>query len=178
MIRLQEWRSLIGFPTEVDERSARVVALGVAGLAATAVVGRRRWPLPLLVYGFAARVVAGPRYSPLGFVATRVVTPRLPGTARMVPGAPKRLAQATGLVLSSAAAGSWLGLGREHLARTLLGVLLVAATLESVFGICLACKAFPYLVRLGVVDEGACRECSDITARLLVAERRLAIGAS
>ena len=38
---------------------------------------RQWWVLVPLVYGFLARVLTGPRLSPLGQFVTRVVTPRL-----------------------------------------------------------------------------------------------------
>ena len=39
------------------------------------------------------------------------------------------------------------------------------ATLESVFGICVGCKAFAVLMRLGVIPESVCEECSDLSLR-------------
>ena len=48
------------------------------------------WILPALAYGFVARALTGPKLSPLAFVATRVVTPRLPFTHRYSPGPAKR----------------------------------------------------------------------------------------
>jgi len=48
-----------------------------------------------LAYGFWARVLTGPTLSPLGQLATRVVAPRLPVEPKLVPGPPKRFAQAS-----------------------------------------------------------------------------------
>jgi hypothetical protein len=44
-------------------------------------------------------------------------------------------------------------------------LLIVAATLESVFGLCLGCKAFALLMRVGVIPESVCLECADISSR-------------
>jgi hypothetical protein len=39
---------------------------------------------------------------------------------------------------------------------------LVAATLESVFALCIGCKVFARLMRLGVVPEEVCERCNDL----------------
>ena len=40
-----------------------------------------------------------------------------------------------------------------------------AATLESVFGICLGCIGFGYLMKAGVIPEEVCVACADISLR-------------
>lgn len=155
---------LPSFPDPVNEYSARVVAGGVVAMAGTAVVSDRAWLTLPLVYGFAARVANGPRWSPLGLLATKVVTPRLPVAAKLVPGPPKRLAQGIGFVLSTTAALLYRG-GHRRAARTVLAVLLGAAGLEAFAGICLACRMFPLLMRAGLVPEDACESCKDIWSR-------------
>ena len=89
-------RDAFGFPAVVNEKAARVVAAGVALITATALLTGWLWLSAVLAVGFALRVAAGPRYSPLGQLATKVVAPRL-GRARLVPGPPKRFAQTVGL---------------------------------------------------------------------------------
>jgi hypothetical protein len=103
--------------------------------------------------------------SPLGQIATRVVTPNLKVEHRYSPGPPKRLAQAMGLALSGTATLLYYGFGRKRAAYTVLGALIGAAGLEAAFGICLACKMFPTLVRLDLVPESVCRDCADIWSR-------------
>ena len=152
---------LIGFPDPVNETSARVVAGGVVGMAATAIAFDQPWLLVPLTYGFAARVLTGPKLSPLGRLATEVVTPRLPFEHRLVPGAPKRLAQGVGLAVSTASL-VLAATGRRRAAYRVLGMLVVAASLEAFLGICVVCKAFPLLMRLGVVPEETCRRCADL----------------
>ena len=41
-------------------------------------------------------------------------------------------------------------------------MLLVAATLESVFAICLGCHIFALLMRVGLIPDAICAECADI----------------
>ncbi|MBO0732274.1 MAG: DUF4395 domain-containing protein [Acidimicrobiaceae bacterium] len=153
------------FPNPVNETSARVVASGVVAMATTAALGDQPWIMFPLVYGFAARVAAGPRLSPLGQVATRVITPRLHVNHRYSPGPPKRLAQAMGLTMSATAVALHYGARRPRAARVVLGVLGAAAGLEAAFGLCLGCKLFELGMRAGVVPESVCEECRDIWSR-------------
>lgn len=153
---------LFEFPHPVNETSARVVASGVVAMAATAALADQPWIMLPLAYGFAARVAAGPKLSPLGLLATRVVTPRLPVEHGYSPGPPKRLAQAMGLGMSSTALVLHYGGRRPRAARLVLGVLAAAAGLEAAFGLCLGCKLFELGMRAGLVPESVCEECRDI----------------
>ncbi len=154
-------RRLFSFPNPVNEVSARLVAGGVLAIVLLTIAFDLRWATAVLAYGFFARVLAGPRFSPLGLLVTRVVTPRLGLTERPVPGPPKRFAQGMGVVFSLTAFvltayGAWTA------AEAVLGLLGVAAFLESAFGLCLGCKVFALLMRVGVVPESICVECADI----------------
>src|SRR5436190_23994871 len=96
---------IFGFPNPVNEIAARVVAGGVLLIsAATILLGSLAgtgwlWLTVPLAYGFVARVLTGPRLSPLGQLATRVVAPRV-APAKPVPGPPKRFAQGMGAVIT------------------------------------------------------------------------------
>ena len=70
MIRPVMTRALFRFPDPVDETSARLVAAGVVVQAVVFLLVREGWLLVPLVYGFAARVAAGPTFSPLGQLVT------------------------------------------------------------------------------------------------------------
>ena len=153
---------VFGFPHPVNETSARVVAAGVAAMATTAAATDQPWVMFPLAYGFAARVAAGPSLSPLGLLATRVVTPRIRTNHRFSPGPPKRLAQAMGLVMSASAITLYYGAHRPKAARIVLGALAAAAGLEAGLGLCLGCKLFELGMRVGLVPESACEECRDI----------------
>lgn len=155
-------RRIFSFPEQVDEVSARLVAGGVVAMALAAMLLDQRWLLVGIAYGFVARVLAGPTLSPLALLVTRVVRPRLPARARLVPGAPKRFAQGIGAVLSVAAAVLALGFGQQGAAYTLLAALVVAATLEAVFAICLGCHLFAALMKAGVIPEEVCERCTDL----------------
>jgi hypothetical protein len=95
-------------------------------------------------------------------VVTRVITPRLDVEHRFVPGPPKRFAQGIGLVFSGGALLAW-GLGTQLVSFLLISGLIVAATLESVFAVCLGCIVFNRLMRWGVIPADVCEECNDIS---------------
>jgi len=157
---------VFSFPNPVNEVSARLVAGGVVLLSLVTIVFDQPWLTAVIAYGFLARVLTGPRLSPLGQLVTRVITPRLRVAARPVAGPPKRFAQGIGAASSVSAAVLALGFGLTSVAYALLGLLIVAATLESVFGLCLGCKVFAVLMRAGVVPEEVCERCSNIRVDL------------
>ncbi len=158
-------RSLVSFPNPVNEVAARTVAAGVVLMALAVAVPGWGWVLIPLTYGFWARVVTGPTLSPLGQFATRVVAPRLRSHERLVPGPPKRFAQAIGVAFSTTASLLWL-LGSTGAARIVVAALAGAAFLEAAFGLCLGCKAFAVLMRIGLVPDEICEDCADISRRI------------
>jgi Domain of unknown function (DUF4395) len=155
---------LLAFPNPVNETSARVVAGGVVGMTMATIVFDQPWILVPLTYGFAARVLSGPKLSPLGLLATKVVTPRLAAEHRFTAGPPKRLAQGMGLTLSGTALVLHYGFGRKRAAKGVLAVLATAAGLEACFGLCLACRMFPLLMKLGLVPQETCEKCANFRA--------------
>lgn len=160
---------VFGFPNPVNEVAARSVAAGVAVLSLVTVVlsvtagAGWLWLSAVLAYGFLARVLTGPKLSPFGQLATRVVAPRI-GHEKLVPGPPKRFAQGMGATMTVAAVVA-LGLGHPLITQVLLGLVVVAATLESVFALCIGCHAFAALMRVGLIPESACEACADIRLR-------------
>ncbi|MBA2608370.1 MAG: DUF4395 domain-containing protein [Actinobacteria bacterium] len=156
--------SLIGFPNPVNEVSARLVATGVVLMTAVAIAFDVKWILPILFYGFVARVLTGPKLSPLGQLVTKVITPRLSFKEKLVAGPPKRFAQAMGVAFSGGAlvlllTDHWFG------AQLVLGLLVLAASLEAFLGLCLGCKVFAFLMRLGVIPEEVCEACNTVGLR-------------
>jgi hypothetical protein len=162
-------KRIFGFPDTVNETSARLVAFGVVVQSVVFLILREWWVLIPLAYGFAARVVAGPTFSPLGVVVTRIVTPifeRVLGrTGRIVPGPPKRFAQAIGVVFSVSALVA-MSAGSTASAVVIIIGLTVAASLEAFAGFCLGCAIFAQLMRVGVIPESVCEDCNDISRRI------------
>jgi len=156
--------AVIGFPNPVNEKAARTVAAGVALLASLTLITGWHGLIAVLALGFLARVLTGPKLSVLGQLATRVIAPRL-GPPRLVPGPPKRFAQAIGLTLTTVAAVSSLVFGAELLATVLVTVLLVFALLESVVGFCAGCWLFARLMAIGLIPQEVCEACANIWSR-------------
>jgi hypothetical protein len=167
---------LFSFPNPVNEFAARTVAAGVLvgsvlilGLSLTAGTGWL-WLSVFLAYGFLARAATGPTLSPLGQLATRVIAPRL-RAARPVPGPPKRFAQAIGAVVTVTIV-ILVAAGQALPAQLLLGVMIVFAGLESIFGICVGCRVFAALMRGGLIPATTCEACADISLRPPTTSRR------
>lgn len=149
---------MFNFPNPVNEKAARSVAGGVVVLAIVALVTGWVWVPAAMALGFALRVASGPRLSPLGQLATKVIAPRL-GDPRLVAGPPKRFAQAVGFGFTAAAT---VAAATDHrpIAATLLGVLVVFALLESVLGFCAGCWVFARLMRAGLIPASTCAACA------------------
>jgi hypothetical protein len=156
---------VFSFPHPVDEHAARIVAAGVLTLSVVALVLRQPLLLIVLAYGFWARVLTGPKLSPLGLVATRLVAPRLPWPPKPVAGPPKRFAQAMGATLATSAVVLWYGFGLTTAAWGVVATIAVAAFLESVFALCLGCTVFGLLMRAGVIPDEVCAACADLSRR-------------
>ncbi len=156
-------QAVFSFPNPVNEVSARLVAGGVLVMCVLTIAFGLEWATVVIAYGFVARVLTGPTLSPLGQFVTRVVTPRLGVPERPVAGPPKRFAQGIGVAFSLSAL-ALTGLGYWTAAEVVLALLASAALLESVFGLCLGCKAFAALMRAGVVPEEVCERCNNIWA--------------
>jgi hypothetical protein len=157
-------RGLFSFPNPVNETSARLVAGSVAVLSVVTIAFQQGWLLPVLAYGFLARALTGPKLSPLGLLATRVVTPRLNVTHRYSPGPAKRFAQAIGAAITVTATLLWFVAAAHTAALALVGVLAVFASLEAAVGLCVGCQAFYLGMRLGLVPPSVCEECSRVLA--------------
>jgi hypothetical protein len=157
--------SVFTFPNPVNEHAARLVAFGVWLMAVSSIVFSQHRLLLVIGYGFVARVLAGPRFSPLGRLVTQVVVPALGRSPKWVPGPPKRFAQAIGAAFSLTAIALYFGVGSTTAANIVLGLLIAAASLEAFFGICLGCAVFAMLMRVGVIPASVCESCNDIWGR-------------
>ena len=92
-----------------------------------------------------------------------MVAPHL-GAPKLVAGPPKRFAQGIGTVVTATAVVS-LGLGHPGATQVLLGLMIIAAGLESIFAFCVGCIIFAGLMRLGVIPESTCEACNHISLR-------------
>ena len=44
----------------------------------------------------------------------------------------------------------------------LLVALIAASALESIFGLCIGCRLFAGLMRVGLIPQSVCAECTDL----------------
>lgn len=156
-------RSPFAFPNPVNEYAARVTAGLVVVLAVATAAAGSEWGLLAIAAGFWLRLLFGPRVSPLALLSVKVITPRL-GLVKLVPGPPKRFAQGMGAAVSSAALVLYWG-GAVQAAWAVLGVLIVAASLEAFAGFCVGCMIFGFLQRRGLIPEDVCEACNNIGLR-------------
>jgi hypothetical protein len=156
-------RTFFSFPHPVNEYAARSVASMVFALALVTIFADVRWLTFVLAYGFLARVLTGPKASPMGQLATRVVAPKILRRFRAVAGPPKQFAQAVGLIFSITSIVLIYGFGLVGAAYVVLGVLVLFAGLEAFVGFCMGCFVFGYLMRWGIVPAEVCERCNDIT---------------
>lgn len=156
-------QEVFSFPHPVNETAARLVAGMVVLLSLTIIIIDAYWLLPVLTYGFLARVLTGPSLSPMGLLATKVIAPGLKLPVKLVPGPPKRFAQTIGLIFSGTAMALYFALDLGTASSVVLGILAAFAILESVFGICAGCIVFGLLMRIGLIPEDVCERCSNLS---------------
>ncbi len=133
-------------------------------LAVLTVAFQQGWLIPVLAYGFLARALTGPTLSPLGLLATRIVTPRLAVRHRYAPGPAKRFAQVIGAVFTASSTLLYYGFAQHTAAFALIAAIAVFASLESAFGFCVGCRAFYLGMRLGLVPPAVCEDCARVLA--------------
>ena len=149
---------MFSFPNPVNEKAARLVA-GVVAVAGLLILATGwYWLLVPLTYGFWARVLTGPTLSPLARAAMKLMG----SDPKYVPGPPKRFAQGMGAAVTTAATIAWLA-GATTAATVLVAMLVLAATLESVFAFCVGCLLFAGLMRIGLIPDAVCAECANLT---------------
>jgi len=149
------------FPKIVNEKAARSVAGVVAVMSGITLLTGSYWILGVLAIGFWLRVGYGPKFSPLALLATKIVAPRL-GAKRDAPGPPKRFAQAIGAVVTTGGALLVFVFSIEGAGVVTAWIMLAFSSLESILGLCVGCKLFGLLMRMGLIPKEVCLACQDI----------------
>ena len=150
--------TLFSFPDPVNDYAARFVAAMVVILTISFLATANIWVLIFILYGFLARVLTGPTLSPIGLIATKILVPLFGNPEKLVPGPPKRFAQAIGLVFSAAALITLL-FSEISATRYLIGTLGFFASLEAFVGFCTGCYVFGWLIRFRLIPESVCESC-------------------
>jgi hypothetical protein len=153
------------FPRVVDDVTVRLIAAVVLVLAVAALGLHQWWIYAVLAIDFTLRTAFGPRTSPVALGVQRFVRPRVSALKRPTAGPPKRFAAGIGATLTALAAVLW-ALGVAGPVVVTIGVVMIVfPALEAGLGLCVGCKAFGVLMRLGIVPEEICLECADISLR-------------
>ena len=150
-----------GAPGGIDPRSPRFGAGITAVLLLIdlflALVGAATGAFALLLVIaplFAWGALAGVRRHPYGVLYRRLVRPRLSPPTELEDPAPPTFAQAVGLIVT--ALGLLLALvGVPFAVPVAAGLAFVAAFLNSVFGYCIGCQLYLFLVRARLIRRGA-----------------------
>jgi hypothetical protein len=153
------------FPRVVDDVSVRLIAAEVLILAIAALALGQWWIYAFLAIDFTLRVVLGPKASPLAQVVQRLVRPLVKAAKRPTAGPPKRFAAGIGAVLTAAAAILGASGSAGSVVVAIGVVMIVFPALEAVLGLCVGCKVFGVMMKLGLVPEEICLECADISLR-------------
>lgn len=142
-------------PTGIDPRGPRFTASVTAVLLAVALVVPEPVATALIAAQavfFAIGVALGVQRTPTGLVFRSLVRPRLTPPPELEDPTPPRFAQAVGLAFAAVALVGYLT-GAVLVAQVAVGLALVAALLNAVFGLCLGCEM--YLLGLRVTRRAA-----------------------
>ena len=146
----------------MNEYTSRTIAGLTFGIAVLTIAADQPWLIVALVYLFVGGVLAGPKLTPTGYVAVKLIVPKLIKKKQLVAGPPKQFAQAVGLVLMALAFVLAYPLGLTGAAYVTVGVLALFSGLEAFVGFCMGCFVFGYLMRFGVIPEELCQRCADL----------------
>ena len=152
------------FPSIVDDVTVRLIAGVVLAVAIIALATQQWWLYAVLALDFTLRAGWGPSASPVARLVGRAIRPRVTAAPRYTAGPPKRFAAAVGAVMTAAATVCWV-LGLTPAVVGIGVVMVLFPALEAVFGICVGCIVFGWLMRAGLIPEAVCVECADITRR-------------
>jgi hypothetical protein len=153
------------FPRVVDDVTVRLIAAVVLVLAIAALGLHQWWIYAVLAVDFILRTTFGPKASPVARGVQRWVRPRVRALKRPTAGPPKRFAAGIGAALTSVAAILWVLGVASPLVVSIGVIMIVFPALEAIVGLCVGCKIFGVLMKVGVVPQEICLECADISLR-------------
>ena len=154
-------REIFSFPETINEYAARMVAGFIVILSLAYLYSHNIYLLAFMVYGFLARVMAGPSLSPIALLVTKILIPKIGNPYAECPGPPKRFAQFVGLVFTSSAF-YFVMRGQTTTAYLLIGILAIFASLESIMGFCAGCWFFKQMMKWGWIPQRVCEKCNEI----------------
>jgi len=152
--------NIFSFPETVNEYAARFVAAFVVILSFIYLFTQNIGILIFLIYGFLARVLAGPTLSPIALLVTKIIIPIIGNPQLSSPGPPKRFAQMIGLIFTSSTL-YFVYTSQIYIANILLYILIFFALLESIIGFCTGCWVFKKMINFGLIPQKICKKCEN-----------------
>ncbi len=131
---------------KINAYVARLNALLTFGILAVYLFFPNEWLLAFLIADFLLRIMMQGKFSPLSNL-NRLMLSSLQVKPNFINAAPKEFAAKIGFGLSLLVLGLYLT-GFVQSAMLVAGIIVFFAFLESAFGICVACKLYPYYLRL------------------------------
>ncbi|MGX1549028.1 DUF4395 domain-containing protein [Streptomyces adustus] len=135
-----------GTPVRVDPRGQRFAAVLTSLVLLLVLATGSGTLLAAQAVVFALGAVLGLRWSPYGWLYSRLVRPRLGPPQELEDARPPRFAQAVGLTFAAIGAAGYLS-GATWLGVAASAAALAAAFLNAAFGYCLGCELYLLTVR-------------------------------
>ena len=157
-------KSIFSFPDSINEYTARIVAGIIVLLSLIYLYTDNIIVLAFLVYGFFARVIAGPSICPIAILTIKFIIPKLGNPYLGCPGPPKRFAQLIGFTITSMAL-YYVLIDKLIAANFIILILVIFASLESIIGFCAGCWLFKKMMKWGWIPEYICLKCHNISIK-------------
>lgn len=146
-------------PERVQERNVRAVAAQVVLVTAIALFFKLPVLMLLLCGDFILRAFISSTYSPLAFISRKIPGHVLPFRKRMILLKPKKFAASIGAVISGIAGIAGFA-GYDLTMLIFTTVLLLFSFMEAFLKFCAGCWMFGILIRLNILSEEVCEDCS------------------
>lgn len=150
-------------PERVQERKVRAIALEVVVISTFAILLKQPIIMLLLSLDFVIRAFINSKYSPLASISRIFLSKILPFRNKIILLKPKKFAAAIGVILSLAAGIFGLE-GQISIMIYITIVLLTFSFLEAFFKFCAGCWLFGVLIRLNIISDDNCTDCSLTTS--------------
>ncbi|MDA3939208.1 MAG: DUF4395 domain-containing protein [Spirochaetia bacterium] len=149
-------------PERVKEQNVRTIALQVVLISTFAILFKQPILMLLLSADFILRALINSKYSPLAIISRKFLADILPFRNKIILLRPKKFAASIGVILSLAA-GIFGLIGQTAIMIYITGILLTFSVLETFFKFCAGCRIFSILIRLNIISEDKCIDCSVTT---------------
>ncbi len=136
---------------QVNEKVTRINALFTVLIILSFSIMPNIYFVLFLAIDFFIRAFDYGKYSPVAISSTKVVQ-AFSINSQLINAGPKLFAARIGLILSTILVLSFT-LGLNGLTYTLCGILGLFAFLEFAFGLCVACKIYPYVYKMFYKDN-------------------------